>query len=74
MVARKHRQKQQWLITAWAAGGPEREVRVEIPELGKTKLLARPSGTVYTATVKAGKTELTIVDKDDMNPTAGLSA
>lgn len=72
VVARKHRQRQEWLVTAWAAGGPEREVGVDIPELGKVELLVRPSGSVYRATLKAGKPDLVLVDDDGMDPTAGL--
>jgi hypothetical protein len=50
VLARKHRQRATWLITAWAADGPDREVAVEIPELGPIQLTARAAGSVYVAT------------------------
>jgi hypothetical protein len=54
--------KPEWLITAWAADGVVRVVTVDIPELGKVDLAARPAGTVCTATLVASKPALTTVD------------
>jgi hypothetical protein len=70
VVARRHKQRPEWLLTAWAAGGPHREVAVEIPELGTVKLLARACGTVYRASLAAGKLSLRWVDENGMCPTA----
>jgi hypothetical protein len=72
VLARRHRQKGQWLLTAWAAGGADRKVSVDLPELGTVELLARPCGTVYRATVEGGKPSLEWLDRDGMLPTAGL--
>jgi len=68
VVARKHRERDEWLITAWAAAGEERTVAVEIPGLGKVQLDARKCGSVYRA--KVG--ELKRVDGDGMQPTRGM--
>jgi hypothetical protein len=58
VLARKHKQKASWLITAWAASGDSRQVSVDIPTLGRISLLARPEGSVYTASVVSGKAQL----------------
>ncbi|MBT7165810.1 MAG: hypothetical protein HN904_23725, partial [Victivallales bacterium] len=68
VVVRKHREHDEWLVTAWAAGGPEREVKVTIPELGEIALQARPSGAVYRVTKDATR----LVDEDGLLPTAKL--
>jgi hypothetical protein len=74
VVARKHRRRAEWLLTAWAAGGPDREVTVDVPELGKAKLSARSCGSVYRATRGgAGEVRLRQLDADGMQPTVGLS-
>jgi hypothetical protein len=72
VVVRKHRLRQEWLITAWAAGGPEREARVEISRLGKVTLLARPCGSVYRVVLKAGRPVLLLLDRNGMAPSAGF--
>ncbi len=59
VLARKHRQRAEWLVTAWVAEGDAREVSVEIPELGKTNLQASPTGAIYIASITAGKLTLT---------------
>lgn len=69
VVARKHRDRDEWLVTAWAAGGPEREVKVTIPGPGELALLARPSGAVYRVTKDATQ----LVDADGLLPTAALA-
>jgi len=72
VVARRHRERDEWLITAWAAAGDATEVEVEIPDLGTVTLNARPSGSVYRATIEDGRPALTLVDEDGLLPTAGL--
>jgi hypothetical protein len=72
VVARKHRQKDEWLITAWAAGGEDRMVSAEIAELGTVELEARSCGSVYRATLEHGQPSLALADEDGMLPTAGL--
>jgi hypothetical protein len=63
VVARKHRQKSEWLIAAWAASGTPRQVAVTIPHLGRVSLLARPTGSVYRAKIVANQPQLTWVDR-----------
>ncbi len=70
VLARKHRTKNQWLLTAWAADGVERPVKVTIPQLGEVTLLARAAGSVYTATLQNKRPQLTLTDPDAMTPTA----
>lgn len=78
VLCRKHGKRNEWLLTAWAADGVQREVSVVIPELGTVQVTARPCGSVYRA-VAVEKTpyeppvpELTLIDKDGMRPSAGL--
>ena len=71
VVARLHRNRKEWLITAWAAGGENREVSVDFLELSTLKLLARKCGSVYRATLTNGKPSLKLIDVDGMNPSAG---
>ena len=54
VLARKHRQRAEWLITAWVADGEARDVTVQIPELGEIRLHARPDRAVYIASLGAG--------------------
>ncbi len=68
VIARKHNQKAEWLITAWAGGGKDRPVTVTIPGLGKVTLQARNIGTVYTASVRADKPVLVQLPEDDPLP------
>ena len=72
VLARKRYTEPVWLLTAWAAGGPDREVTVEIPELGTVRLLARDRGSVYRATVRDGKPSLEQLDADGLYPTASM--
>ena len=72
VLARKHRERPEWLITAWAAEGQDRQVAVTIPELGQVTLLARACGSVYRARIQDGKVALTLLDEDGMLPTANL--
>jgi hypothetical protein len=69
VLARKLRDRPQWLLTAWAAAGPAREVTVDVPDLGRVTLLARPAGSVYEAVAGAAPK---LVDRDALAPTAGL--
>ena len=63
VLARKHRERDEWLLTAWAAGGPDRQVSVTIPRLGTVRLEARASACVYRAILQEGKPSLTRVDE-----------
>lgn len=79
VTVRKHKKKDAWLITAWAADGPARKVKVDIPELGEVELEARPAGSVYLATSKVNMqfeppvVELKLLDPDAMHPSAAFA-
>ena len=62
VLARKLPQQPRWLITAWAADGREGPATVEIPELGSVTVQARAVGSVYAATLQAGKSALQQLD------------
>ncbi len=49
VLVRKHKNRAEWLVTAWAAGGNSREVKVSVPELGDMNVTARINGAVYQA-------------------------
>jgi hypothetical protein len=71
VLVRKLREKPGWLITAWAADGRDRDVKVTVPDLGEVALTARADGSVYRAELAGGKPKLTLVDADAPQPTAG---
>ena len=60
------------LITAWAAGGADRQVEVEVKGLGKVKVLACTTGSVYRAKRKGDRCELVLLDADGRHPTARM--
>jgi hypothetical protein len=78
VLARKHRQRNQWLVTAWAAAGEARDVKVFIDEVGEITLNARPAGSVYrvTAEVKVKFeppiVKMELLDKNAMRPSIGF--
>ncbi len=72
VLARRHKNRDEWLVTAWAAGEHEADVTVEIPDLGTLTVRARTCGSVYRATLRDGQPEVTPVDTDGTLPTAGL--
>jgi hypothetical protein len=73
VLARKIKNQDRWLISAWANTGNDREVKVDIdPRLGELTLKARRAGSVYTAELKNGKVNLRLIDVDGMNPTRTL--
>jgi len=73
VVARKHRSEPRWLITAWAAAGEARPATVEIPELGRLTLDARPAGSVYLATPGEDGPRLWRLDPDPARPSAAAA-
>ncbi|MFM7291111.1 MAG: hypothetical protein ACKO6B_07760, partial [Planctomycetia bacterium] len=64
VLVRKHRTRPAWLVTAWAADGPDRDVTVTVPDLGRLTLRARGCGSVYEATLKDGTVTLTQHDEE----------
>jgi hypothetical protein len=73
VLARKHRQRPEWLVTAWAAQGEAREAEGEIPQLGKVKVFARPEGSVYLARLEEGQPKLKLLDQNGLLPTDGFT-
>jgi len=72
VLARKLRDRDAWLLCAWAAGGKDRDIEATVPKLGKVTLRARTVGSVYRATLKDGRPRLALVDADGQRPTAAL--
>jgi hypothetical protein len=64
VLARRHRSRDEWLVTAWAAGEHDADVTVKIPDLGTVNLDARTCGSVYRAALRNGQPSLTLVDPD----------
>jgi len=74
VVARKKQTSNDWLISAWAQAGTDRDVTVTIPVLDTVTVNARLAGSVYTAKLDSdGKPVLTLIDIDALNPTDGIS-
>lgn len=67
---RKMRARDEWLIAAWAAAGPDRDVTVTIPTLGAVTLSARAQGTLYRALPGP---KLTLLDPDGMDPSRSVA-
>lgn len=44
VVARRHRERPEWLLTAWAADAEPAELSVNVPELGEIKIKATAEG------------------------------
>ena len=61
VLARKLKTKPAWLVTAWAAAGPDWEVRVTLPELGELTLQARGDGSIHRVSEAEGKLTVTLV-------------
>jgi hypothetical protein len=66
VLVRKHRRQASWSIVAWAASGNSRQAIVEIPQLGRVDLIARPTGSVYTAKLVADLAKLNWVDRQEV--------
>ncbi len=77
VLARKKKNSEEWLITAWAADGDARDVNVSIDELGDFILNARPAGSVYRVRAIAQvkheppESEIKLLDVDGMLPSRG---
>ena len=74
VLARKLKDKPEWLIVAWAGGGNDRPITIEIPDLGTITVQARAIGTLYTATLAAGKAVLKQVPQDEPLSAAASNA
>jgi hypothetical protein len=65
IVVRKHRQKPTWSMVAWAAAGNSRSATVTIPQLGRVELVARPTGSTYTARIVNDQIKLSWIDREN---------
>ena len=76
VFVRRHRKRDAWLISAWAAAGDERAVTVDVPDLGQVTVTARPAGGVYLASSRHETdyeppvVALDLLDPDPLDPTA----
>ncbi|MEI6715903.1 MAG: cadherin-like beta sandwich domain-containing protein [Verrucomicrobiota bacterium] len=64
VLVRKHRTSPSWLVTAWVSAGEDRDVVVNVPELGRLTLGARSCGSVYKATLADDEVTLTQLDME----------
>jgi hypothetical protein len=66
VLARRHRNKKVWLVTAWAADGQAAVITVRIPELDrKVSVEAHPAGHLYKVSSAADKSLIiTCLDAD----------
>lgn len=67
-LARKHRQRREWLVCVWAAAGDDRRVSIEIPDSGKFEFTARPAGSVYLIDGSGEAPKALLVDADPILP------
>ncbi len=77
VVARKHRNKTEWLVEAWTAdtkGGEDKQydATVNIPGAGEITLNARVGGSSYLVSLVDGKPVAKLLDPDEDNPSAGF--
>ena len=70
VLARKMKSSNEWLVTAWAADGNDRNVVVSIPDIGSLMLKARACGSVYHVTLKGATPVVSLVDVDGLLPSA----
>lgn len=68
VLARRLKEASQWLVTAWAAAGPDREVTLTIPALGELTLHARDCGSVYRVEIADGRPVMSWTDQDGLRP------
>ncbi len=68
VLVRKHRQKKEWLATAWAMDGKARSCSVEIPEAGKIELQARGCGSVYRIFLEKNQCQIRQLDENVVYP------
>jgi len=58
---RRSRRRAEWLITAWAADGCDRNVTVNVPELGAVDIRCTANATVCRAVLAADGPRLDII-------------
>jgi len=77
IIARKHRNKQEWLVEAWTAetdAGEEKQydATVMIPGAGEVTLKARVGGSTYLIALAEGKPVAKLLDPDEDDPSAAF--
>lgn len=76
VLARKHRQKNEWLVVAWTSEVPDkpgvRDATVTIPGAGEVKLQARKGGSLYLVSLKNGQPVVKHLDPDEADPTSSF--
>ncbi len=73
VMVRRTRGKDQWLVSAWAMDGVERNVKVSIPDLGDYTILARACGTVFLVEKNASGVTSRWCDENGMYPSLTAS-
>ncbi|MCC6445025.1 MAG: hypothetical protein IT210_16405 [Armatimonadetes bacterium] len=73
LLARKLKNRPEWLVTAWAAEGEDRKASADVPGLGRITVDARSCGNVYRFARVKGKLSRQWMDRDGMHPTAGMA-
>jgi hypothetical protein len=68
VLVRRVNGAQRWLIGAWAADGVQRDVTIDVPNLGEYKMTARPAGTIHLVTTEASHRTVRWLDEDAMTP------
>jgi hypothetical protein len=76
VLARKHKDKNEWLVVAWTAEISSQtgiyDATVTIPGAGQVTVQARKGGSLYHVTLKDGQPVLKQLDPDEADPTSSF--
>ena len=73
VLARKYQNRDQWIVTAWAADGVDRDVTVTLPTAGALTVNARAAGSVYFVRKDGATVTQTLIDVNGTTPTIGMN-